>query len=230
LLGTVVNTLAIAGGSLIGLMFRGRIPVAYHQTVLHAIGLAVMLIGITSALKSGDILLIIFSLAIGSVAGEYIGIEKWLEKLGSWLNTRLSKSENEITRGFVTASLLYCVGSMAIVGSLESGLFGNHQTLYAKSILDGVASVIFASSLGWGVLFSAIPVLIYQGALTLSASVMKPFLTPLVVDQMSAVGGLLILAIGINLLELKKINVGNMLPAIFVPMIYFAIKTFFMTL
>jgi hypothetical protein len=228
LLGTVVNTLAIAGGSLIGLMFRGRIPVAYHQTVLHAIGLAVMLIGITSALKSGDILLIIFSLAIGSVAGEYIGIEKWLEKLGNWLNTCLSKSENEITRGFVTASLLYCVGSMAIVGSLESGLADNHQTLYAKSILDGIASVIFASSLGWGVLFSAIPVLIYQGALTLSASVMKPFLTPLVVDQMSAVGGLLILAIGINLLELKKINVGNMLPAIFVPMIYFAIKSFFL--
>jgi hypothetical protein len=184
--------------------------------------------GLFSALKSGDILLIIFSLAIGSVAGEYIGIEKWLEKLGNWLNTCLSKSENEITRGFVTASLLYCVGSMAIVGSLESGLADNHQTLYAKSILDGIASVIFASSLGWGVLFSAIPVLIYQGALTLSASVMKPFLTPLVVDQMSAVGGLLILAIGINLLELKKINVGNMLPAIFVPMIYFAIKSFFL--
>ncbi|MGD9975278.1 MAG: DUF554 domain-containing protein [Desulfatirhabdiaceae bacterium] len=230
MLGTIVNTLAIAGGSLVGLMFRGRIPVAYHQTVLHAIGLAVMLIGIRSALKSPDILLIIFSVAIGSVVGEYIGIENRLEKLGNWLNTRVSKSENEFTRGFVTASLLYCVGSMAIVGSLESGLTNNHQTLYAKSILDGIASVIFASSLGWGVLFSALPVLIYQGVLTLSASVMKPLLTTAVVDQMSAVGGLLIMAIGINLLELKKIHVGNMLPAIFMPLIYYALKSAYLAL
>jgi len=230
LLGTIVNTLAITGGSLIGLMFRGRIPVAYHQTVLHAIGLAVMLIGIRSALKSTDILLIIFSVAIGSVVGEYIGIENRLEKLGNWLNTRVSKSENDFTRGFVTASLLYCVGSMAIVGSLESGLTNNHQTLYAKSILDGIASVIFASSLGWGVLFSALPVFIYQGVLTLSASVMKPLLTTAVVDQMSAVGGLLIMAIGINLLELKKIHVGNMLPAIFMPLIYYALKSAYLAL
>lgn len=224
MLGTIANTLAIAAGSLIGLMFRGRIPAAYHQTVLHAIGLAVLLIGISNALKSDAILLIIFSMAIGGVAGEFIGIEKKLESLGQWLETNISRSENEITRGFVTASLLYCVGSMAIVGSLESGLADNHQTLYAKSILDGIASVIFASSLGWGVLFSAIPVFLYQGTLTLSASFLKPLLSPPVVDQMSAVGGLLITAIGINLLELKKIHVGNLLPAIFIPLVWYALQ------
>ena len=124
-------------------------------------------------------------------------------------------------RGFVTASLVFCVGSMAIVGALESGLAGNHDTLFAKSLLDGITSVVFASTFGSGVIFSALPVLVYQGAITMGASLLKPFLTPGVIAQMSGVGGLLIAAIGINMLRLAHIRIGNMLPAIFLPLFYF---------
>ena len=123
-------------------------------------------------------------------------------------------------RGFVTASLVFCVGAMAIVGALESGLTGNHQTLFAKSLLDGVTSIIFASTLGIGVIFSSISVLIYQGAITLAATYLKPFLTSGVVAQMSAVGGLLIVAIGLNILDIKKLRIGNMLPGLFIPLVY----------
>ena len=222
--GTVVNVLAIIAGSCIGLIFRGGIPMGYQQTVIQAIGLAVAIIGISGALKSQDILVMIFSLAIGSIIGELLRIETRLNQLGNWLERRFSKAGGGIARGFVTASLLYCVGSMAIVGSMESGLTGNHQTLFAKSVLDGISSIIFASSFGAGVLLSALSVGGYQGLLTLSAVLVKPLLIPSVVDQMSAVGGILIMAIGINLLDIKKINVGNMLPAIFMPLAYYMIR------
>ena len=222
--GTVVNVLAIIAGSCIGLIFRGGIPMSYQQTVIQAIGLAVAIIGISGALKSQDILVVIFSLAIGSIIGELLRIETRLNQLGNWLERRFSKAGGGIARGFVTASLLYCVGSMAIVGSMESGLTGNHQTLFAKSVLDGISSIIFASSFGAGVLLSALSVGVYQGLLTLSAVLVKPLLIPSVVDQMSAVGGILIMAIGFNLLDIKKINVGNMLPAIFMPLAYYMIR------
>ena len=222
--GTLVNTLAIIAGSLVGLAFRGGIPLHYQQTVTQALGLAVVLIGMTGALKTQDILVIIFSLVLGSVLGEWLRIEDRLNQMGEWLGNKCAQSEGGIAKGFVTASLLYCVGSMAIVGSMESGLNGNHQILYAKSVLEGISAIIFASTLGIGVLFSAIPVGIYQGTITLSAVLIKPFLIPLVVDQMSSVGGLLIMAIGFNLLEIKKMRVGNMLPAIFMPLAYHMIK------
>jgi uncharacterized membrane protein YqgA involved in biofilm formation len=224
MLGTVVNTGAIVAGSLIGLLFRGGIPRRFSTIVTQAIGLAVILIGIKTALKTDDILLVIASLALGSLAGEAIGIEAQLERLGGWLGRKVSGDSEGIAQGFVTTSLLYCVGAMAIVGSMESGLSGDHQTLFAKSILDGIGSVIFASTLGVGVLFSAVSVFVYQGLITAGASLIKPFLLPEVIAQMSAVGGLLIFAIGINLLEIKKVKIGNMLPAIFVPLCYQVLK------
>jgi len=224
MLGTIVNTLAIIAGSLIGLIFRGGIPEKYSQTLMHAIGLAVILIGLKGALQTDALLVVIISLAIGSVIGEYLKIEDRLEWLGKQIGQRMSKKEDGIAEGFVTTTLLFCVGAMAIVGSLESGLSGNHQTLYAKAILDGIASIVFASSLGIGVLFSAISVFLYQGLITLTATYIKPFLTPDVVSQMSAAGGLLIMAIGIGLLEIKKLRIGNMLPAIFIPLIYDMLK------
>lgn len=222
--GTLVNTLAIAAGSLLGLAFRGGIPLHYQQTVIQAIGLAVILVGISGALKTQDILVVIFSLAIGSLVGEWLRIETRLNQLGKWIENKCAQSEGGIAKGFVTASLIYCVGSMAIVGSMESGLTGNHQTLYAKSVLDGISAIIFASTFGVGVLFSAISVGVYQGVLTLSAVLMKPYLIPLVVDQMSAVGGLLIMAIGFNLLEIKNMRVANMLPAVFMPLGYYILQ------
>lgn len=218
--GTVVNALAIITGSLVGLLFRRGIPQKYTDTIMQAVSLAVILIGLLGALKADNLLLLIISLVIGSLIGEWIGIEDRLQALGRWVEKKFSSGGQGIARGFVTASLVFCVGSMAVVGSLESGLAGNHQTLLAKSMLDGISSIVFASSIGIGVMFSALPVFVYQGAITLTAAFMKQFLIPSVVLQMSAVGGLLIVAIGINLMEIKKIKVGNMLPAIFVPLAY----------
>ena len=224
MLGTIVNTVAIIAGSLLGLLFRGGIPKKFTVTMMQAISLAVMLIGFKMALKSDAILLIIFSLVIGSLIGEFINIESRLERLGKRLETRFSKPGSGVAKGFVVASLVFCVGSMAIFGALESGLTGNHQTLFAKSALDGLFSIIFASSFGIGVLFSSASVFIYQGMITLTSSLMKPFLITAVINQMSAVGGILIMAIGINLLEIQKIKVGNMLPAIFIPLVYYMMK------
>ncbi len=224
MLGTVVNTIAIVAGSLAGLLFRGGIPARYSETVFHSVGLAVILVGLRGALKADNLLLVIASLAVGSLAGELCRIEAHLEHLGAWIGRRLAMGQEGVAQGFVTASLVYCVGAMAVVGSLESGLAGNHQTLFAKSILDGITAIIFASTLGVGVIFSAVSVLIYQGAITMAASYLKPLLVPTVVAEMSAVGGLLIVAIGFNILEIKKTRVGNMLPAIFVPLVVFALQ------
>lgn len=227
MLGTIVNALAIAGGSILGLLFKGGIPDQYNETVMKSIGLAVFLVGIMGALKTQEILLLIFSLVIGSILGEFLKIEGNLEKLGEWVEGKIGKKEGGIAKGFVTASLLFCVGSMAIVGSLESGLTGNHQTLFAKAVLDGITSIIFSSTMGVGVLFSSIAVFIYQGLITIMASFIKDFLTEDVIREMSAIGGLLIMAISFNILEFKRIKVGNMLPAIFIPLIYYMGKVLY---
>lgn len=224
MIGTIVNAIAIIAGSLAGLVFRKGIPARYNTTIMQAIGLAVILVGLRSAFQSDDLLLIIVCLAMGSLLGEWAAIEARLESLGNWFESRFAGSDGGFARGFVTATLVYCVGSMAIVGAMESGLTGNHQTLYAKSMLDGITAVVFTASLGLGVMLSAVSVFLYQGLITLGALILKPFLVPAVVNQMSAVGGLLILGLGINLLEIRRINVGNMLPAIFLPLVYYLIK------
>ncbi len=224
MLGTFVNCLAIFAGCLVGMLFKNGIPERYNKTVMHAIGLCVLLVGVKSALGSDDLLVIIISLAAGALIGEFIGIEAYLKRLGDYLESKFSNpgsGKSGISTGFVTASLLYCVGSMAIVGSLESGLTGNHEILFAKSVLDGITSIILTASLGIGVGMSIVPVFLYQGGITLTAGLMKPLLVPAVVSQMSAVGGLLIVAIGLNILRDKKIAVGNMLPAIFLPLVYY---------
>jgi uncharacterized membrane protein YqgA involved in biofilm formation len=221
LLGTLVNVAAIIAGSLVGLIFKGRISEKYNKTIIQAISLGVILIGLKSAFKCNDFILIIISLALGSLLGELCKIEHRLENAGAWLENKFSKKGGSFATGFVTTSLLYCVGAMAIVGSLESGLTGNHSTLFAKSTLDGIGSVIFSSTMGIGVLFSSVSVLLYQGTITLAAVYVKPFLVPEVISQMSSVGGLLIVAIGINMLGENKIKVGNMLPAVFIPLIYY---------
>ena len=176
------------------------------------------------AWKTDEFIIVICSLAFGTIIGELIRIEDRVTNLGNWLEERFTKTGSSISKGFVTTSLLYCVGSMAIVGSLESGLSGNHDTLFAKSVLDGLGSIIFTASMGIGVLFSAASVFLYQGLITISASFMKQFLTPEVITQMSAVGGLLIVAMGFNMLEMIKMKVGNCLPAIFLPLVYFILK------
>jgi uncharacterized protein len=224
MLGTFVNTMAIIGGSLVGLIFSRFIPTRITNTLIHAVALAVILIGLKMAWKTEAFIIVICSLSFGTIIGELSRIEDRVNNLGNWIEERFGKIGSSISKGFVATSLLYCVGSMAIVGALESGLTGNHDTLFAKSVLDGLGSIIFAASMGIGVLFSAASVFVYQGLITVSASFIKQFLTPEVITQMSAVGGLLIVAMGFNMLEMVKIKVGNCLPAIFIPLLYYMLK------
>ena len=226
MLGTIVNSATIIVGSILGVFLNKGIKDEYKSTIMDGVALVVILIGIIGALDTENIILMTISIVAGSITGEALQIEKKLDKLGSSLEQKLGRGNSNFSKGFVTASLVFCVGAMAIVGSLESGLRGNHSTLFAKSILDGISSIIFASTLGIGVGFSALAVFLYQGTITLGASFVKELLTPEVINEMSAVGGLLIAAIGINILGLKKIRVGNMLPSIFIPLLYFLMKKF----
>lgn len=227
MLGTTVNALAIIGGCLIGLIVKGRLTEKISSTIMNGLALCVLYIGISGALKGKDTLQIIICIAIGALIGELVDIDKKLNDLGNIIekkiNSKRKSSVSEkisISEGFVTSSLLFCVGAMAVVGSLESGLQGNHTTLFAKSILDGVSSIIFASSLGIGVMLSSIAVFIYQGSITLLAGCLSTVLTDTVIGNMSAVGSLLIVGLGFNMLGLSKIKVANLLPAIFMPIIF----------
>lgn len=227
MLGTIVNSLAIIGGCLIGLIVKGRLTDKISSTIMNGLALCILYIGISGALKGNDTLQIIICIAIGALIGEIIDIDKKVNNLGDMIERKINGKKNNqsndkisISEGFVTSSLLFCVGAMAVVGSLESGLQGNHTTLFAKSILDGVSSIIFTSSLGIGVILSSVAVLIYQGSITLLAGGVSTILTDTVISNMSAVGSLLIVGLGLNMLGVSKIKVANLLPAIFLPIIF----------
>lgn len=229
MLGTIVNAVAIVAGSLLGLFFSKGISKNYEEIILSGVGLSVLLIGIKSALTSDSLMIVIFSVIIGAILGEWLKIETKLESLGAFLESKVSAKSSDnrsFARGFVTASLVFCVGSMAIIGALESGLTGNHQTLFAKSILDGVTSIIFASAMGLGVMFSGLAVFLYQGLITISATLVKDILVPETIEQMTSVGGLLIMAIGMNMLKITTIRIANLIPAIFLPLLYFTFVQF----
>jgi uncharacterized membrane protein YqgA involved in biofilm formation len=220
MLGTIVNTVAIIVGAVLGKWIGGALKDEMQKVVMQAIGLGVILIGITMAITTNNIMIVLVSLVLGGILGELLAIELQLERMGQALEKMVSNGQDETTfvKGFVSASLLYCVGAMAIMGSLESGLTGQHTTLYAKSLLDGVSAVILASSLGWGVAFSAVSVFAYQGSITMLAGWLGTFLTEPVITEMTSVGGLLIFAIGLDLLGIKKLKIGNLLPAVFIAM------------
>lgn len=213
--GTLVNSAAIALGALAGCAVGSRLTGRIHRTLMAGLGLTVLLIGLQLALKSTQPLIAIGSLIFGGLLGEAINIEARLEALGEALQQRFA-GNSEIGRAFVTASLLYCVGAMAVTGAIQDGSGTAPSILYAKSALDGVASIALASTLGIGVLFSVLPVFLYQGAITLAAGAAASILTPAVMSEMNAVGGLLIVAIGLDLLGIKRFPVGNLLPSIFV--------------
>lgn len=213
--GTIVNTAAICAGALVG-RYAGRfIPARIRNTVMAGLGLTVILIGLQLALKSRQPMIVIGSLIIGGVLGELLRIEWRLEQFGLWLQARFSGAGN-VAEGFVAASLLYCVGAMAIMGALQDGSGATPDILYAKAALDGVAAIALASTLGIGVLFSALPVALYQGGITLAAGLATAILSETVIMEMNAVGGLLILAIGLDLTGIRRLPVGNMLPSVFV--------------
>ena len=184
-----------------------------------------MLIGVSGAIKTSNVMIVIVSMVIGSLLGELAHIEDGLDKLGGWAQKRFAKGDTGFAAGFVNATLLFCVGAMAVVGSLEAGLTGKSDTLLAKAVLDGVSAMIFASTLGIGVAFSAIPLTLYQGGIALLANVLAPVMTDALIQEMSAVGSLLIIALSLNMLEAtrERIRVGNMLPAILIPCAYLPI-------
>lgn len=222
MLGTIVNFFTIFVGGIIGVLLKGGLPKRFTDTIMSGVALCVIYIGISGTLKGENMLLIVISIAIGSLLGELINIDEKLILLGNFIENKAKNfsKDTSISLGFVTASLLFCVGAMAVVGSLESGLLGKYDILFTKSILDGVTALILSSTLGIGVILSAFSVLVYQGLITLAASLLQNILTTPIVNEMSAVGSLLIIGIGLNMLGITKIKVANMLPAIFIPIIY----------
>ncbi len=231
MLGPVVNAVTIIICALIGIVvgrfFKHGLPVRFEEIIKKALGLSVIYIGIAGALDNQKVMLLIFSMVFGSIIGELINIDKGMNFVGLWAERKLGFGEGNFSKGFVTASILYCTGSMAIVGAMNSGLQGNHEMLFAKSILDGAIGIVFASAMGIGVAFSAVPVLLYEGAIALGAGFIKDMLTPEIIREMSAVGSLLIAAIGFNFLEIREIKVANMIPAIFLPWLFIALQNLF---
>ena len=237
--GTIVNVIAIIAGGSVGLILKKFLSNRITETIMQSIGLAVIIIGFSGSLSSiftidkdklcsNYILLMIISLASGSLIGELIKIESKLELFAKFCERKFLTKDDTSTfaHGLVTAALVFCIGSMAIVGSLEEGINKSSNTLLAKSVLDGITAMIFASSMGVGVLFAAFIVGIYQGSITLLGIFIEPYLVDTVITQMSVVGYILIIAIGFNMLNITKIKVGNMLPAIFIPVLYHALKNY----
>ncbi len=225
MLGTIVNTAAIVIGSIVGLLLKGEIPKRFNDMIMKALGMSVLYIGISGSLKSTDTLLLILSLIFGAIIGEFVDIDKWLNDLGQAIENRfkaLGKGGN-IAEGFVSASLLFCIGSMAIVGSIQSGLEGDHTMLFIKSMLDGITSIIYASSMGIGVIFSGAAVFLYQGAITIASGFLGNILQDGQIANITGIGSILIMGLGFNLLGITKIKVANFLPAIFIPMIYYIV-------
>jgi len=213
-LGTLINVGAVIAGSLVGLFFHARLPKRLTTVAFQGIGLFTLFIGFTMAAKTKSLLVLVFSIVLGAIAGELIDIDKWLNRFGEWLKARLKSGSERFAEGLVAAFLLFCMGSMTVLGAIEEGLGGRPNLLAAKSVLDGFASVALAASLGIGVLFSVIPLLIYQGGLTLLAGSLHAVMSNVVVNEVSAAGGLILIGLGITILEIKQLKVLNMLPAL----------------
>ena len=219
MLGVIVNTATIIAGGAIGLLVKKGIPEKLNKSIMDALALVVIYMGISGALKGDNPLYVIICMCIGVVIGELIDIDKLLNNFGILIDKRLSKDENleeganNLSKGFVSASLLYCVGA------IQSGLSGEHSTLFAKSILDGVSSIFFAASMGLGVILSSIAVFLYEGVIALGAGALSSILKETVITYMTCVGSILIMAMGLNMLGMCKIKVANLLPSMFIPII-----------
>ncbi len=240
-LGTLANMAAIIGGAAVGLILKEVLRQRFKDTIMNALGLAVLFIGISGSLQgllivtkdgidTANIMLMIISLALGAFIGELIDIEARLERIGEFIKASLKvkgeKGQNFV-EGFVSSSLLFCIGAMAIIGALKDGLTGDASMLYAKAVIDGTVSIFIASTLGMGVFFSAIPLGIYQGLITLLAKYIEPYLNDRLILNISFIGSVLIFGIGINMIFGKKIKCGNILPAVLIPILYELIRNIF---
>ena len=220
MLGVLVNTAAIIVGSLVGIMLKKGLPERISKALTTAIGLAVLYIGIDGMMSGENTLVLVLSMVIGAVIGTALDLDSRLEKLGNKIESKFKgNGDTRIAEGFVSATLLFCVGAMAIVGALQSGLMGNHETQYTKAILDLISAVILASTLGWGVMLAAVSVFALQGSVVLLAQLVEPYLNDYVIGEMTCAGSVLILALALNMLGITKIKLMNLLPAMFVPIV-----------
>lgn len=226
MIGTLTNVAAIVLGAALGVLLKKGISEKAQQVVLQGIGLCVLVIGIMGAIATEQPLLLVLSVSLGGFLGTVIGIERRLDAWGERTQRRFHREGAvPFAEGLVTATITFCVGAMAILGSIESGLHHNYELLFIKSALDGFFAMLLATTFGFGVALSAVPVFLYQGAITLGAGFLAPLLTDTMMTEVSAVGGVLIVGIGVNLLGLKKIHVGDMLPAVLIPPAYFLIAS-----
>jgi uncharacterized membrane protein YqgA involved in biofilm formation len=224
-LGTLVNVAAILGGSVLGLVLKRGFPQKWQETILQGVGLCILVIGLQMALQSKQIILVIVSIVLGTAVGEALDIDNYLTRFGNWVEAKVARHRQSATpagsigEGFIAASLIYCIGAMAIVGSIQDGLVGDHQILYAKSTLDGITAVIFTANMGIGVALSALSVLLYQGSLTILAVYMQSFMTPEIMTELTAAGGVLIMAIACNMIKIMTVRIANQIPALLVVVI-----------
>ncbi|MBU8891377.1 MAG: DUF554 domain-containing protein [Bacteroidales bacterium] len=221
--GTIINAAAILIGSLIGIALNKKLPERFIKIVFHAIGLFTLFIGFYMAMKTNNLFLMVISIVTGGIIGEWINIDKYVNLFGDKMKSKLKSKNSRFSEGLVTAFLLFCMGSVTILGAIEEGLGGEPNLLLAKSVLDGVSSIALAAALGYGVAFSIIPLFIYQGGLTLFASHFGDFFAESIINELTAVGGLMLIGLGLNILEIKKIKILNMLPGliVIVILIYF---------
>jgi len=220
MLGTIVNCITVIIGSLVGVLCKKGISQRFSNAIMQGLGLCVLYIGISGTLEGQNVLVAILSMASGAIIGEALDLDSRLDRLGKRLEKAAGgQGDGSIARGFVTASLLFCVGAMSIVGSIQGGLSGNHETIFAKSLIDGIAAIILASTMGIGVIFSALFILVYQGGIALCAGFVAPILTDAIIAEMTCVGSLLIAGLAFNMLGITKLKVMNFVPAIFMPII-----------
>ncbi len=213
-MGTIINAGTIILGGVLGLFLKGRLSERVNATIMQGVGLVILLIGLDMARQTQNAIIVLISLVVGGIIGETLNLEGRFESWSNRLQARFARGESTFSRGFVAASLLFCVGPMAIMGAFDDGLRGNYQVLVNKAALDGISSIALAASLGFGVVFSSIPVFLYQGSLTLLAVTIRPIMTPLAIAEMTATGGLMIVALALNMLKMPKIKVTNFLPAL----------------
>ncbi len=216
MIGTLVNVVAILIGGSLGLLFRTRIPERMFKIVFQAIGIFTLYLGVSMALKANELLLMVFSLVVGALIGEFLRLEERVEKLSDLLKKKIGSKDDKFSTGFVTSFMLFCLGAMTILGSMEEGMGNEPTLLLTKSMMDGFSAVALAAVMGVGVLFSVIPLLIYQGGLTLLAALFGGVIPEVIITEIAGVGGVLIIGLGISILEIKKIKVLNMLPALLV--------------
>ena len=216
MIGTFVNFGAVILGSSIGLIVHRNLPKRYVQFIFQIMGLFTLVLGFKMAIEGKQLLIIVFSLILGGLLGELLKMDDWVNSLGDRIKNATKSKNDSFSEGLITAFLLFCVGSMTILGAIEEGMGGKPELLLVKSLMDGISAIALTVAFGVGVLFSAIPLLIFQGALTLLASQLGEFIDPIIITEVTAVGGIILIGLGINLLEIKKIKVVNLLPAMLI--------------